>query len=143
MTTETGGLDLEATFERQTAVMDALPHAIHPIHDNWRTKADALILGLEQRGWTVAPVGERDRLRNELAACRDADDFDPNAMIHVYDEMRDERDKAYSESTRLRAQRRAVLDLCDARQRYVDEDEPDSLPVVWIKDVRAALGASS
>lgn len=41
----------------------------------------------------------------------------------------------------LRSQRQAVLDLCDARQRYVDEHEPDSLPVVWIREIRSALGA--
>ena len=46
----------------------------------------------------------------------------------------------HEELTELRAQRRAVLALCDARQRYIVEDEPDSLPVVWIKDVRSALG---
>lgn len=40
-------------FDRQTAVMDSLPHAIHPMHEDWRTKADALIDGLEARGWLL------------------------------------------------------------------------------------------
>lgn len=40
-------------FAQKTAVMDALPHAIHPIHEDWRTKADALIDGLRARGWDV------------------------------------------------------------------------------------------
>jgi hypothetical protein len=43
-------------FERQTAIMDALPHAIHPMHGDWRTKADALLDGLQARGWTVVPL---------------------------------------------------------------------------------------
>lgn len=47
-------------FGQQTAIMDALPAAIHPIHDNWRDKADALLDGLHARGWDVvrrvAPV---------------------------------------------------------------------------------------
>lgn len=48
-------------FERQTAVMDALPHAIHPMHGDWRTKADALIDGLRARGWDVVRLtGEED-----------------------------------------------------------------------------------
>lgn len=40
-------------FERQTAVAYALPHAIHPQHDNWRTKADALIEQLRREGWEI------------------------------------------------------------------------------------------
>jgi hypothetical protein len=44
----------------QTAVMDALPHATHPTHDNWRAKADALITGLRQRGYDVVPIAEHD-----------------------------------------------------------------------------------
>lgn len=37
----------------QTAVMSALPHAVHPTHGNWRAKADAFILGLRQQGFDV------------------------------------------------------------------------------------------
>lgn len=48
-----------ATQERydvQTAVMDALPHAIHPMFEGWRTKADVLIEGLRDRGYEIVPV---------------------------------------------------------------------------------------
>jgi len=38
-----------------------------------------------------------------------------------------------AEVRRLRAQRDAALALCDARQRYIDEDESDSLPVVGVQ----------
>lgn len=53
----TGAVSGTEEFDRETAVMDALPHAIHPMHDNWRTKADALIKGLEQRGWHIVRAG--------------------------------------------------------------------------------------
>jgi hypothetical protein len=43
-------------FAQQTAVMDALPHAIHPMHGDWRTKADALIDGLRARGWDITKL---------------------------------------------------------------------------------------
>ena len=44
-------------YDRETAVMDALPHAVHPMHDNWRTKAQVLIKELEKRGWAVLSIG--------------------------------------------------------------------------------------
>jgi len=40
-------------YDMQTAVMDALPAAIHPLNETWRDKADALIKGLEDRGWML------------------------------------------------------------------------------------------
>lgn len=43
-------------FERQTAVMDSLPHAVHPMHEDWRTMADALIEGLAARGYVLVRV---------------------------------------------------------------------------------------
>jgi len=52
----------------------------------------------------------------------------------------DTADALVAEVHRLRAQRDAALEWCDMRQRYIDEEEPDSLPVVWIESIRAALG---
>lgn len=45
----------------ETAVMDVLPHAIHPMHDNWRAKAIALIEGLHAHGYEIlpSPTGEK------------------------------------------------------------------------------------
>lgn len=47
-------------FEQQTAIMDALPAAIHPFHEDWRTKADALLDGLWARGWDVVRLSSKD-----------------------------------------------------------------------------------
>jgi hypothetical protein len=44
----------------ETAVMDALPHAIHPMHNDWRAKADALIAGLRIRGFKIIPIEEEE-----------------------------------------------------------------------------------
>jgi hypothetical protein len=45
-------------FAIQTAVMFALPHATHPMHGDWRTKADALIESLRLNGFEIVRVGE-------------------------------------------------------------------------------------
>lgn len=43
-------------WARQTAVMNALPHALHPMHKDWRTKADALLDNLHASGWAVVKL---------------------------------------------------------------------------------------
>jgi hypothetical protein len=63
-------------FERQTAVMMALPHAVHPMHGgNWRTMADELIKGLEhQSSFGVFPLCGATGLNGEDACTRPVDD---------------------------------------------------------------------
>jgi hypothetical protein len=44
-------------FERQTVIMDALPHAATVGKtDNWRAAADEFLRALTQAGWRVAPA---------------------------------------------------------------------------------------
>lgn len=45
-------------FELQTTVMACLPHAVHPVHGDWRTKADSLIDQLREFGYEIRKVGE-------------------------------------------------------------------------------------
>lgn len=109
-------------------------------------KAAAATNGLdaEQVGWLLEHV---EQLQAEVAACRDSDDFDPNPLIHVYDDMRTERDMAlrmhqvqFERANRFQAQRRAVLDLCDvANHTDVIHGLIDTL--VPVAAVRSALGA--
>lgn len=54
----------------QTAVMSALPHATHPMHGDWRTKADVLIESLRLDGFEIIPVaaglvGEPEQPKDE------------------------------------------------------------------------------
>jgi len=46
--------DGDEPYDIQTAVMDALPHATHPMF----AKADELIKGLDQRGFKIVPKSE-------------------------------------------------------------------------------------
>lgn len=102
-------------------------------------------------GWLLEHI---EQLQAEIAACRDAEDFDPNPLIHVYDEMHTERDMAmrmhqvqFERANRLDAQRRAVLDLCDridvawmGQSRHTGTNLPPLGPLVETRAVRAALG---
>jgi len=95
-------------------------------------------------GWLLEHV---EQLQAEVAACRDADDFDPNPLIHVYDDMRTERDMAlrmhqvqFERANRLQARRRVVLDLCDSAS-HTDVVHGLIATLVPVAAVRAALGA--
>lgn len=48
-------------FAIQTAVMSSLPHATHPMHGDWRSKADALIASLDLVGFKIVPRADAGR----------------------------------------------------------------------------------
>lgn len=55
----------------QTAVMDALPHTAHPMHSDWRARADAMIVELRARGYEVRALPPEQAVERAVRAERD------------------------------------------------------------------------
>ncbi len=52
-------------FDRETAVTDSLPYAMHLNHDDWRSRAKALIEGLRLRGYEIVRVVNYEKYTGE------------------------------------------------------------------------------